>query len=288
MLPRPRQRTTPSHSVSRGSRGVDDCWVITEQSARPQRETVAEEVPVALIYNGNSFAVMLATPADLDDFARGFSLTEGIVGSLSDIEAIETAPVSRGIEVRLTIDVGWANALAARRRNLAGRTGCGLCGADKFSDALRPIAPVKAPLAVTSAAIRRATVQLPLLQALNAEVGALHAAAFVAADGNIVMLREDIGRHNALDKLIGALAVAGTDRSKGFVLVSSRCSYEMVHKTAAAGIGLIAAVSAPTSLAIELATNLNVALLGFARDGRFTVYACPARIAETRCVPSVA
>ncbi|NVO17793.1 MAG: formate dehydrogenase accessory sulfurtransferase FdhD [Rhodoplanes sp.] len=265
--------------VQAGSCRIDDCWLVTEETAGRRRETVAEEVPVALIYNGTPFAVMLATPADLDDFGRGFSLTEGVVGSLADIESIAVVPVSRGIEVRVAIGADWALALATRKRALAGRTGCGLCGVDQFSEALRPVARVTAPLVVAPAAVRRAIAELPGLQALNQRVGAVHAAAFADASGRILALREDVGRHNALDKLIGALPALGIDPAEGFVMVSSRCSYEMVHKTAAAGIGLIAAVSAPTSLAVGLAAKANVALLGFARDGRFTVYAGAERIA---------
>ncbi|WP_201159740.1 formate dehydrogenase accessory sulfurtransferase FdhD [Rhodoplanes elegans] len=262
-----------------GSRRIDDCLLITETAAGLRRETVAEEVPVALIYNGTTFAVMLATPADLDDFGRGFSLTEGIVGAPSDIGPIEVVPVGRGIEVKITIDEDWALALATRKRALAGRTGCGLCGVDQFSEALRPVARVTSALVVAPAAVRRAMAELPAHQLLNRRVGAVHAAALADRDGHIVALREDVGRHNALDKLIGAVTADAIDVSERFVLVSSRCSYEMVHKTAAAGIGLIAAVSAPTSLAIGLAAKANVALLGFARDGRFTVYAGAGRIA---------
>jgi FdhD protein len=247
-----------------------------------RREAIAEEVPVALIYNGQPFVVMMASPLDLEDFARGFSLTEGIVDAPGDIESIEVATVARGIEIRLTIRVGYANALSVRRRNLAGRSGCGLCGADSFASALRPIAKVSAPLTVAPAAIRRAAAELPQRQFLNQALGAIHAAAFASPDGTLLLVREDIGRHNALDKLIGALADSGIDPASGFVVVTSRCSYEMVHKTASAGIALIAAVSAPTNLAVELAARHNVTLAGFAREGRFTVYAGPNRVGRAR------
>ena len=241
-------------------------------------EPIAAETPIAIAYDGRSFAVMLATPADLDDFARGFSLTEGIVEDAAEIGAVEIVEEARGVEVRVAIPPERALALATRRRTLAGRSGCGVCGVDRFSEALRPIAAVRGGRRFAPDAIRRAVAALPALQVLNARVGAVHAAAFADAEGRILALREDIGRHNALDKLIGALGVAGVDPASGFVLVSSRCSYELVHKTAAAGIALVAAVSAPTSLAIDLAEKAGIGLVAFAREGHFTVYATPSRI----------
>jgi FdhD protein len=272
---------TPSAALlpPAGRRAVA-AWRVEDGGMDRRREAIAEETPVALLYNGQPFAVMMASPTDLADFARGFSLAEGIVGAVSDISAIETVTAERGIEIRLTIDAGYANALAARRRHLAGRSGCGLCGVDSFAAALRPLEKVTSPLSVPGVAIRRASAALPLLQALNREVGALHAAAFASCAGDILAVREDIGRHNALDKLIGAIVAEGIDPAAGFVLVTSRCSYEMVHKTASAGIALIAAVSAPTSMAVDLAARLGVSLIAFAREGRFTIYAGPERISE--------
>jgi FdhD protein len=271
----------PADVLPAGARRIDAVR-FHDGEASARREAIAEETPVALVYNGQPFVVMMASPLDLEDFARGFSLTEGIVDAARDIEAIEIAQAPRGIEIRLTIGAGYANALSVRRRNLAGRSGCGLCGADSFASALRPIAKVAAPLTVPPAAIRRAVAELPHRQTLNQAVGAVHAAALASADGTLVMVREDIGRHNALDKLIGALAHAGIDPAAGFVVVTSRCSYEMVHKTASAGIALIVAVSAPTSLAVELAAKHHVTLAAFARDGRFTIYAVPDRIGAAR------
>ncbi len=250
-----------------------------EQSAAvPRSETVAEEVPVALVYNGLSHAVMMATPADLEDFALGFSLTEGIVADAAEVYDIEVVPVSGGIEVRLDIAAERFAGLRARQRALAGRTGCGLCGVDSISEALRPVARVATASRFAPAAIDRAMAAFPAAQALNSEVGAVHAAGFADADGVLKLVREDVGRHNALDKLVGALARGGIPASAGFIVVTSRCSYEMVHKTAAAGIGLIAAVSAPTALAIRWAEDAGVGLVAFARDGRFTLYATPSRI----------
>ncbi|MDR3372151.1 MAG: formate dehydrogenase accessory sulfurtransferase FdhD [Ancalomicrobiaceae bacterium] len=243
-------------------------------------EPVAIELPVAMVFNGHSFAVMLATPMDLEDFARGFALTEGVVEDVDEIGAIELRPEERGIEVRVEIPEPRALALRARQRSLAGRSGCGICGVDRFSEALRPVAAVKSATRFAPPALRRAVADMASHQVLNADVGAVHAAAFADLEGGIRCLREDIGRHNALDKLIGALAPAGIGPNDGFLLVSSRCSYELVHKTAAAGIGLIAAISAPTSLAVELAEKVGIGLVGFAREGRFTVYASPWRISE--------
>ncbi|MDR3496191.1 MAG: formate dehydrogenase accessory sulfurtransferase FdhD [Ancalomicrobiaceae bacterium] len=243
-------------------------------------EPIAVETPVAMLFNGQSFAVMLATPLDLEDFARGFALTEGVVETASEIGAIDLHREERGIEVRVEIPEARALALRARQRSLAGRSGCGICGVDRFSEAMRPVAAVKSTTRFAAAALGRTVADLPRHQVLNASVGAVHAAAFADLSGEISIVREDIGRHNALDKLIGALTSTGLEPQHGFVMVSSRCSYELVHKTAAAGIGLIAAVSAPTSLAVELAQKAGIGLVGFAREGRFTVYASPWRIGE--------
>lgn len=246
-----------------------------------RHEAIAEEVPVALIYNEFTFVVMLATPVDLEDFGIGFSLTEGIIGSIHDISQIETVILERGIEVRLTITEDLATTLRGRRRNLTGGTGCGLCGTDSFGEALRPIPRVISTQRFAPPAICQAMAAFPRFQVLNQNVGAVHAAAFVDADGNVIAVREDVGRHNALDKVIGFLARGTIDPAAGFIAVSSRCSYEMIHKTAAAGIPLIASVSAPTTLAIEFAEKVQVGLAAFAREGRFTVYAVPSRIQQT-------
>ncbi len=243
-------------------------------------EPITVETPIALVFGGRSFAVMLATPADLEDFARGFAVTEGVVERVDEIGAIELRPEGRGIEVRVEVPESRALTLDARRRSLAGRSGCGVCGVDRFSEALRPVASVETATRVPPAALRRAVGDFARHQVLNAEVGAVHAAAFCGLDGDVVVVREDVGRHNALDKTIGRVLAAGLDPAAGFVLMSSRCSYEIVHKTAAAGIGLVAAVSAPTSLAADLAEKVRVGLVGFAREGRFTVYASPFRIAD--------
>lgn len=240
-------------------------------------EIVAEEVPIALVVNRNAFAVMMASPADLEDFARGFALTEGIVEAIAECEAVEVEKVARGWEVRLTVSEARGLALRARTRALAGRTGCGLCGVDTIAEAMRPVSRPTTTARFSADAIHRAVDGFGADLPLNRATGATHAAAFADAAGRIVMVREDVGRHNAVDKLVGGLAAVGVDAATGFVVVSSRCSYEMVHKVAAAGCGAIVSVSAPTGLAIDLAEKLGVGLAAFARDARFTVYAASDR-----------
>jgi FdhD protein len=253
---------------------------LTAAGEETLNEIVAQEVAVALVYNGISHAVMMATPCDLEDFARGFSLTEHIVEKPSEIYDIEVEPVPRGIEVRLTIAGQRMAGLQERRRTLAGRTGCGLCGVDSIDEAMRPVAVSASRVTVSRRAIERAMAALPGEQRINRLNGATHAAGWAAADGTLLAVREDVGRHNALDKLGGAIArLEGARAAPGnFVVVTSRCSYEMVHKTAALEAAAIAAVSAPTSLAIEIAEQAGIALVAFVRDGRLTVYANPQRI----------
>ena len=241
-------------------------------------EIVAEEVAVALVYNGVSHAVMMATPCDLEDFALGFSLTERIVEKPSEIYDIEVEAVERGIEVRLRIAAQRMAGLQERRRSLAGRTGCGLCGVDSLDAAMRPVARVEGSESVSRRAVEGAMAALPVEQRLNRLNGATHAAGWARPDGSLVAVREDVGRHNALDKLGGAIARSGLAAPGGFVVVTSRCSYEMVHKAATLGAAAIAAVSAPTSLAIETAEQAGIALVAFVREGRLTVYAHAQRI----------
>ena len=254
---------------------LTDAAQITEKE-----DSIAAEVPVAVSYNRVSHVVMMATPRDLEDFAVGFSLTEGLVGGLDDISNIRTIPRPGGIELSMSISEDWFDRLATQRRNMAGRTGCGLCGAENIEQALRYPTPVAHLLSVTNVALQNAVTDLEQHQPLQAETGATHGAAWCDREGRITLLREDVGRHNALDKLIGALYRNGFDPSSGFVLVSSRASYEMVYKTAAAGIELIMAVSAPTTMAVEFAERSGVTLVGFARPGRHNVYAFPERIKE--------
>ncbi|TAN59087.1 MAG: formate dehydrogenase accessory sulfurtransferase FdhD [Magnetospirillum sp.] len=242
-------------------------------------DVAAAEVPVSLEYNGISHAVMLASPADLEDFATGFSLTEGIVDHPRDILDLEVIERDEGLQVRITIAAGRFHRLKSRRRSMAGRTGCGLCGTESLAQVFRPIAPVTAQGTVEPLALQRTLEELAGAQTLQRLTGATHAAAWLAGDGGLAAIREDVGRHNALDKLIGGLALSGTDFSAGAVVITSRASSEMVQKAAAVGIGILAAISAPTGLAIRMAEQLNLTLVGFARRDRHVLYAGPHRIA---------
>ena len=236
-------------------------------------EEVAVEAPVALTVNGISQAVMLATPADLEDFALGFGLAEGWFTSRRELLDVEAAAQPEGIELALTVTAACEQRLKARRRTLAGRTGCGLCGVESLAQlsSLQPAA-VTAPV-LLAGALDRALAALPAAQPLNARCGGLHGAAWCRPGGELMLVREDIGRHNALDKLTGALARRDTDLRDGFVLMSSRASFELVHKTAMAGVGLLACMSAPSSLAVETAGRLGLQLWAFVREGRATRYA---------------
>ncbi|HSD37087.1 MAG TPA: formate dehydrogenase accessory sulfurtransferase FdhD [Rhodocyclaceae bacterium] len=241
---------------------------INAQGASATTEQVAEERPVALSYNGISHAVMMATPLDLEDFAIGFSLSEAIVGHAGEITDITQQASADGITLEVRITERRMAALRERRRNLTGRTGCGLCGTESLEQAIRPIAHVTASIQATPAMIHQGFGQMARQQVLNHATGAVHAAALF--DGQRCLVREDIGRHNALDKLIGAMQ--RNDFHPGILLVTSRASYEMVHKAASANIALMAAISAPTSLAIELAREAGVTLVGFARGDSLTCY----------------
>lgn len=251
---------------------------ITDKGLLEQEEELVEEVPVALVYNGISHAVMLATPNDIADFALGFSLTEGILQSPSELYDVDVVELTNGIEARLDIATERFVTLKDRRRNLTGRTGCGLCGVESLDAAVRNPAPVDDGLRVSPDAIHKALENLSELQVVHKKTGAAHAAAFALPDGSVLYAREDVGRHNALDKLLGALARNKIDPKSGFVVVTSRASYEMVQKTASQGIALLAAVSAPTAYARRLAEESNVTLIGMTRGNRMTVYAHKERI----------
>ncbi|WP_407354506.1 formate dehydrogenase accessory sulfurtransferase FdhD [Luteimonas sp. R10] len=239
---------------------------------------VAEEVPVAFVYNDVPFAVMMATPADLEDFALGFALSEGIVCAAHEVRIERIEHLLEGVEIRLRVPEHRAQALERRRRSLSGRSGCGICGSELLEAALRRPDPVGDGAAITPHALSAALRGLREGQALNARTGATHAAGWADAGGRIALVREDVGRHNALDKLIGALARGGHDPQTGFAVVTSRASYEMAMKAAGAGIALLAAISAPTALAISLAERANLTLIGFARDDGYAVYTHPRRI----------
>jgi FdhD protein len=244
----------------------------------PSVERIAEEVPVAFVYNGLPHVVMMATPADLEDFALGFSLTEELVPSPSDVLDISVVRYSRGIELQVTVPASCEEEIRNRNRRLTGRTGCGICGAESVDSVLRPVHPVSAGLEITASAVRNALAALPGLQPLNAAAGAVHAAAWAGRDGAVALVREDVGRHNALDKLIGALARAGADPACGFLVVTSRASFEMVQKATVFGAPLLAAISGATGLAVRLADQAGLTLVGFARGERLTVYTHPSRL----------
>lgn len=240
-------------------------------------DVVIDEQPVALVYNGLSHVVMMATPLDLEDFALGFSLSEGLLNSVDEVRDLVVQPGAMGTTVQLQVSPRAFARFKDRRRHLAGRTGCGLCGMDSlqaFHEALpassvtQRSGPLPGPVAVA-----RAFAALPALQPLQAQTGGCHAAAWSNPQGEIQLVREDVGRHNALDKLIGALVRHGPVLPEGFALVSSRASHEMVSKCIRMSVGTLAAISAPTSLGVDLARRGGLQLFGFCRSGTAVQYA---------------
>jgi len=241
-------------------------------------DVVAEESPVALRYQGTPYVVMLATPADLEDLAVGFTVSEAIVASPDEIHHVRQQATGDGLEVNIDIAPPRFAQLLQRRRNLTGRTGCGLCGAETVEGAIRQPPPVRAGLSVSQAALHAALQELTARQPLNERTGSVHAAAWVLPDEGIRIVREDVGRHNALDKLIGALIRSKADIASGYVIISSRASYEMVQKAATVGVPLLVAISAPTGLAVRLAEACGLTLVGFARPGQHVIYSHPHRL----------
>jgi len=239
---------------------------------------VPEETALALVFNGTAHAVMMGTPADFEDFAVGFALSEEIVASAAEIEDIEVVEQEAGVELRLWIDPARMAVLSERRRQMAGPTGCGLCGIESLAAALRPLPAVGEGVRASAAAIAAAVAALGGAQALNAETRAVHAAGFWRPGTGLVAAREDVGRHNALDKLCGALARRSIDPASGLVVVTSRVSIEMVQKTVIAGATILVAVSAPTAHAIRLAQATGLTLVAVARGDEFEVFTTPGRI----------
>lgn len=241
---------------------------------------VPEETPVAFSYAGTTHAVMMASPADFEDFALGFSLTEGIVADPKEIEAIEVEDLGAGIDIQIKLKDKANTRFQARRRRLAGPVGCGLCGIESIEEAMRSVDAVgSSKLRLDAEDVTRSVRLLSKLQPLHTETGAVHAAGFYVPGKGIVMAREDVGRHNALDKLAGALAKAGIDGASGAVVVTSRVSVEMVQKTAAIGAPIIMAVSAPTALAIRTAEAAGMTLVALVRGDDFDVFTHPFRVA---------
>jgi FdhD protein len=257
-------------TVDRWTRGV----------SKHTTDLVAEELPVALVYHDVPHVVMLATPADLEDYAVGFTLSEALVERADEIRGVEVRPGEASVDVHVTVAWERFTQLLQRRRNLSGRTGCGLCGAETAADAIRNPAPVPAGVEVTTAGLHAAIEQLSQLQPINARTGSVHAAAWVVPGQGIRLVREDVGRHNALDKAIGALVRGGADLAAGYMLITSRASYEMVQKCATVGIPFLAALSAPTAFAVRLAERSGVTLVAFARRDQHVVYAHPQRLTD--------
>jgi len=239
---------------------------------------VAAEVPIAFVYDGGSEAVMMATPADLEDFAFGFSLNDGVVASPDDIADLSVVEVERGIELRMSLRRGERERLITRRRRRAGPVGCGLCGVESIDEALPTLPRVETNLTLSAKEIVAAMARLRSHQPLNAETKAVHAAALYVPGEGIVAAREDVGRHNALDKLAGALARSRRKAAEGAILMTSRVSVELVQKAAMMGGGILAAVSAPTALALDEAQAAGVAVAGIVRDDGLEVFTHPARI----------
>ena len=257
-----------------------DCSIWRRQGAAAGKRIIPEETAVAFTYEGGSYAVMMATPQNLEDFALGFSFTEGLVASPADIRHLEVVEHDTGIELRMWLAEPRAAALSERRRHLAGPTGCGLCGIESLDEAVRPLRHVDHGAFFTPAEIMRALETLAPRQELNRQTRAVHAAAFWRPDTGLVAVREDVGRHNALDKLAGALIRAGTPTDGGMVLLTSRVSVEMVQKTAAIGAPLIVAVSVPTALAVRTAESAGITLVAVARDDGFETFSHRRRIKE--------
>jgi len=256
--------------------GTFDSWRGPVHTAK--EDYVAEEVPVVLVYNTIPHVVMLATPLNLEDFALGFSLTEEIIGHPSELQSIRVVQRSKGVEVRMAIPDARFEKLHGKGKNMTGRTGCGLCGATTLEQAIRHPHHVGHGLALNANLLSNGFADMAQKQSLNLLTGAVHAAAWLHPERGIVAVREDVGRHNALDKLIGSLAKANCNFENGWLLVTSRASYEMVQKAASVGITLLAAISAPTALAIQLAEECGLTLVGFARHENHMIYTHPHRL----------
>ncbi len=253
-----------------------DVQRLSPQGAKADHDLIATEVPVALVFNGISHAVMMATPADLEAFALGFALSEGLLTTRDECRGIDVVEGSDGIEVQLEVASAAAARLQEQRRSLVGRTGCGVCGIDSLKRLdLVPerLAPAPWVAQLTAATVLHAFAQLPSRQPLNAQTGAHHAAAWATPQGEIVSVMEDVGRHNALDKLLGQRAQQRLSNDGGFVIMSSRASYELVRKSARLGVPVLATISAPTSLAVDIARQAGMQLYGFCRGEQAVRYA---------------
>ena len=260
------------------------------EASHAAKNTVAEEQAVGLVYNTIPYAVMMATASDLEDLAIGFSVTEGIVPNIAAVRSVEigaSADTQDGVEARVWIRGNeFATLMRARRRSMVGRVSCGLCGVENLDEAVRPGVAVRDGRPVSLGALRRAVAGLAARQTLNSRVRMVHAAAWATPTGDIVIVREDVGRHNALDKLIGAALRQGVDFGAGFCVITSRCSYEMIQKSTAVGMSILVAVSAPTGLALRKAQEAGLTLVAQARSDTQTVYTHPWRIEPDMSAPS--
>jgi FdhD protein len=254
-------------------------------AAVPGDRELAAEIPVSISYNGLAHAVMMASPLDLEDFVTGFSLSEEIVPDAGEIESIELRPLTVGVLAQARIPAGRARKLTEQRRNLVGQTGCGLCGLVELEAAIRRYRAIAVRPVLDATAVFAALAGLPAVQPLNRATGAVHAAAFCDGAGAILAAREDVGRHNALDKLIGHLARSGTDPRGGFVLMTSRLSFELVQKCLAMGIPALVGISAPTALAVTLAQDHGLTLVGLARPDRIQAFSDPYRLFAASAPP---
>ncbi len=242
------------------------------------KDQLAVETPIAFVYNCEPYAVMMASPGDLQDFALGFSIAEGIVANAQEIIALDQTPKDAGFSLGIEIPSHRAAPLIERARNIAGRTGCGICGIAEMQQVMRALPDLPNSTPIRAFAIDAAIKALPTHQTLNTQTGAVHAAGFASADGELLLVREDVGRHNALDKLIGAIIRAGLSPADGMVVITSRCSMEMVQKTVTLGCPVLVAVSAPTSLAVQIAQDHGLTIAAFARGDGFNLYTHQQRI----------
>lgn len=262
--------------VARVSRAVWRDGALRENADR----AIPAETPIALVYDGSTQAVMMASPTEVEDFAVGFSLTEGIVRSVAEIENLEVIDQGLGLEARMWLAKDPSRSLQSRRRAIAGPTGCGLCGVDSLAEAVKPARVVEADVVFSSEEVHAALDALSSAQKLNFKTRAVHGAGFWSRGDGLAAVREDVGRHNALDKLAGHLARVGADASVGLVVLTSRVSVEMIQKAAVIGTGVVVAVSAPTALGVRMAEEAGITLVGIARGDGFEVFTHPHRIIE--------